>query len=156
MGEMVVNRLKDPENITDTEKKHVPLIESPDLMTVGGSFDVKIQVGSIPHVMEEGHFIEWIELSLGEEVVGKVELSESNEPVATFTLVPEERLIASEQIESCYIHGFNVCGECGTRSVIISLVARAHCNVHGLWEAEKKVEVMSRDSDEGKKCTWEA
>ncbi len=156
MGEMVIHRLKDPENITDTEKKHVPVIEALDLMTAGGCFDVKVQIGSVPHVMEDGHYIEWIELCLGEEVVGKVELSASDEPLVTFTVAPEERLIASEQIESCYIHGFNVCGDCGTRSVIISLVARAYCNVHGLWEAEKKVEIMSRDSDKGKKCTWKA
>lgn len=37
------------------EEKHVPVIEQTD-----GS--VKVSVGSIPHPMEEDHYIEWIEL----------------------------------------------------------------------------------------------
>ena len=44
------------ENTTDAAKeKHVPVIEKMS----GG---VKVSVGSVPHPMEEKHFIEWIEL----------------------------------------------------------------------------------------------
>ena len=44
------------ENTTDAAKeKHVPVIEKID----GG---YKVKVGSIPHPMEEKHYIEWIEL----------------------------------------------------------------------------------------------
>lgn len=39
------------ENITDASKeKHVPMIEGK-----------KVKVGSIPHPMEEAHYLEWIE-----------------------------------------------------------------------------------------------
>ncbi len=39
-------------------EKHVPVIEkSPGL--------VKVKVGSIPHPMEEKHYIEWIEIVAG-------------------------------------------------------------------------------------------
>ena len=44
------------ENTVDASKeKHVPVIEKAD-----GGF--KVKVGSIPHPMEEKHYIEWIEL----------------------------------------------------------------------------------------------
>jgi superoxide reductase len=44
------------ENIVDASKeKHVPVIEKVD----GG---YKIKVGSVPHPMEEKHYIEWIEI----------------------------------------------------------------------------------------------
>lgn len=44
------------ENTVDASKeKHVPVIEKTD-----GS--VKVKIGSVPHPMEEKHYIEWIEL----------------------------------------------------------------------------------------------
>lgn len=44
------------ENTTDAAKeKHVPVIEKID----GG---YKVKIGSVPHPMEEKHYIEWIEL----------------------------------------------------------------------------------------------
>jgi superoxide reductase len=44
------------ENTVDASKeKHVPVIEKAD-----GGF--KVKVGSVPHPMEEKHYIEWIEL----------------------------------------------------------------------------------------------
>jgi len=44
------------ENTVDAAKeKHVPVIE------VGSGF-VKVTVGSVPHPMDEKHYIEWIEL----------------------------------------------------------------------------------------------
>jgi len=44
------------ENTTDASReKHVPVIEkTPD--------GVKVKVGSVPHPMEEKHYIEWIEV----------------------------------------------------------------------------------------------
>lgn len=44
------------ENSVDAAKeKHVPVIEI-------GAHSIKVKVGSIPHPMEEKHYIEWIEL----------------------------------------------------------------------------------------------
>ncbi len=43
------------ENSTDgAQEKHVPIAEK----TEGG---LKIKIGSVPHPMEEAHYIEWIE-----------------------------------------------------------------------------------------------
>ena len=47
------------ENTTDAAKeKHVPAIEK----VAGG---VKVKVGSVPHPMQEDHYIEWIEAIVG-------------------------------------------------------------------------------------------
>jgi len=47
--------LLDEKTADATTEKHVPVIEKID----GG---YKIKVGSVPHPMEEKHYIEWIEL----------------------------------------------------------------------------------------------
>jgi len=48
------------ENSVDAaQEKHVPVIEKID----GG---YKVSVGSVPHPMEEKHYIEWIELVAGD------------------------------------------------------------------------------------------
>lgn len=50
------------ENTVDAAKeKHVPVIEKID----GG---YKVKLGSVPHPMEEKHYIEWIELVAGSKV----------------------------------------------------------------------------------------
>jgi len=47
--------LLDEKTADATTEKHVPVIEK-----VNGGY--KIKVGSVPHPMEEKHYIEWIEL----------------------------------------------------------------------------------------------
>ncbi|MHC4598576.1 MAG: desulfoferrodoxin [Planctomycetota bacterium] len=50
------------ENTVDAAKeKHVPVVEK-----VEGGF--KVKVGSVPHPMEEKHFIQWIEIYAGSRV----------------------------------------------------------------------------------------
>ena len=36
----------DPENLTETERTHIPLIEAPDLVTAGVPFDVTITLAA--------------------------------------------------------------------------------------------------------------
>jgi superoxide reductase len=53
------------ENSTDAAReKHVPVIEKT-------SRGCKVKVGSVPHPMEEKHYIEWIEMKAGEIVFRK-------------------------------------------------------------------------------------
>lgn len=160
MGDIMseeINKIKDPDNITEAEKKHSPEIISDDMMTAEGAFEVTVKVGELPHVMQEDHYIEWIELSLGDIKIGKVEFSPSDEKAeATFTVKPTEELVGIRAYEVCNIRGVNVCGDCGSKSVVMKLDALAKCNVHGLWESKKKVEIMSKDVGEGKSCSWDA
>jgi superoxide reductase len=83
-------------------EKHVPVIEPQD-----DGFLVK--VGSVPHPMEDKHWIQWIELhctSCG--MMMRKFLNPGDEPQAFFP-----------------------CPEPGNCEVF----AREHCNVHGLWKA---------------------
>jgi superoxide reductase len=79
-------------------EKHVPVIEKID----GG---YKVKVGSVPHPMEEKHYIEWIEL-LADGTAYRQFLAPGSPAEATFS------------IEA------------------VSVTAREHCNVHGLWEGK--------------------
>ncbi|MEF9933816.1 MAG: desulfoferrodoxin [Clostridium sp.] len=79
-------------------EKHVPVIEKVD----GG---VRVNVGSVDHPMEDVHFIEWIELHVGEEVYVKY-------------LKPSEKPEAFFKIENAD-----------------GAVAKAYCNLHGYWKS---------------------
>ena len=65
------------ENTVDAAtEKHVPVIEK-----ITGGYRVK--VGSVPHPMEEKHYIEWIELIAGDEVLHHF-LKPGDKPEAVF------------------------------------------------------------------------
>ena len=82
------------ENTTDASKeKHVPRIEK-----VAGGY--KVKVGSVPHPMEEKHFIEWIELVADDKAYRQF-LSPGQPPEAFFS-VEAAQVFARE---FCNIHG---------------------------------------------------
>ena len=87
------------ENSVDAAKeKHVPVIN------VQGD-TVTVSVGSVPHPMEDKHFIQWIELTTAAKTCRRY-LSPGEKPEATF---------------------------CHTGDG--ALTARAYCNLHGLWKS---------------------
>ena len=74
-------------------EKHVPMIEK----TENG---VKVKIGSIPHPMEEKHFIEWIEIIADGKVYRKF-LQPGDAPEAEFCVAANE-IIARDY---CNVHG---------------------------------------------------
>lgn len=81
------------------KEKHVPVIEKTDK-------GVKISVGSVPHPMEEEHYIEWIEL-IADGVAHRRFLKPGDAPEAEFCICMDEG----------------------------KMEARELCNIHGLWKA---------------------
>ena len=82
------------ENTVDAAKeKHVPVIEKVD----GG---YKVSVGSVPHPMEDKHYIEWIELIAGDTVYRQF-LNPGDTPEALFK-VDADKVSAREY---CNLHG---------------------------------------------------
>lgn len=75
------------------KEKHVPVIERIDNK-------VKVKVGSIPHPMEDKHYIEWIEVVFSDGIIRKF-LKPSDTPQAEFGI--GEGLV--EVREYCSIHG---------------------------------------------------
>jgi superoxide reductase len=87
------------ENGVDASKeKHVPVIEK----TAAG---VKVTIGSIPHPMEEKHWIQWIELQVGKQIL-RQSLKPGETPSAFFAGIRPD----------------------------VTVVAREYCNLHGLWK----------------------
>lgn len=82
------------ENTVDAAtEKHVPVIEK-----VAGGFNVS--VGSVAHPMAEDHYIEWIELIVGDACYRQF-LNPGDAPEATF-MVDGDSAVAREH---CNLHG---------------------------------------------------
>lgn len=82
------------ENTVDAAKeKHVPVIEKID----GG---YKVKVGSVPHPMEEKHYIQWIELIAGDKAYMEF-LKPGAAPEAVFK-IDADSVTAREY---CNLHG---------------------------------------------------
>ena len=82
------------ENTVDAAReKHVPVIEM-------GNGQITVKVGSVPHPMEEKHYIEWIEVVAGGKTYYQF-LKPGEAPEATFC-VDADQVIAREY---CNLHG---------------------------------------------------
>jgi superoxide reductase len=82
------------ENTVDAAKeKHVPVVEKADQ-------GIKVKVGSVPHPMEEKHYIEWVEV-ISEGKVCREYLKPGDEPEALFNLQGGDVTAR----EYCNIHG---------------------------------------------------
>lgn len=82
------------ENTVDASKeKHVPVIER----TKTG---VKVKIGSVPHPMEEAHYIEWIEIIADGKVCRKY-LKPGDAPEAEFN--SKAKNITAREL--CNLHG---------------------------------------------------
>ena len=87
-----INRPQDPANMTELEKKHTPVIECPDTIKSGDPFQIKIKVGEMPHVMDEGHHIQWLDIYSGQNFLSRVDLTPVfTRPEVTLTLVKGDR-----------------------------------------------------------------
>jgi superoxide reductase len=86
-------RLFEEKATEEGNEKHLPVIED----TPKG---IKVKVGSIPHPMEEKHYIEWIRVVSPEGVMRKF-LAPGEKPEAEFP-VPNKDVKATE---FCNVHG---------------------------------------------------
>ncbi len=103
-----INRVVDPAAKNMTEKKHAPVIEVSGKVKAGEPVAVTVTIGEVVHPMSSAHYIQDIELFAGNEPVGRVELGPLAVPKAVF-FTPIDKPV--------------------------TLVARAYCNLHGLWES---------------------
>ncbi len=74
-------------------EKHVPVVEEIEN-------GIKVRVGSVPHPMEEDHYIEWIEI-ISEDVIERKYLQPTDPPEAIFIAPVNELLVR----EFCTVHG---------------------------------------------------
>ncbi|MFA4825517.1 MAG: desulfoferrodoxin [Methanoregula sp.] len=82
------------EKTDDTGKeKHVPVIEK-------SAKGVSVKVGSVPHPMEEKHYIEWIEVTSGKNL-SVVGLKPGDKPEAEFCTADTNAKVRAY----CNVHG---------------------------------------------------
>ncbi len=88
-----MDSLKEKTKGDEGKEKHVPVIER-----TGRT--VKVKIGSIPHPMEEKHYIEWISITVNGKVYRKF-LNPGDKPEAEFEVETGE----VEAKAYCNIHG---------------------------------------------------
>jgi superoxide reductase len=112
-----VNVVKDWDNMTDLEKKHMPVITAPESVKVGEPFEALVEVGKfMEHPNEPSHHIEFIELYAGHTYLARMDFT------AAATCPAMKVCLCLD-----HIHG--------------NLRAYAHCNLHGIWEGHAQIEI---------------
>ncbi len=112
-----VNVPEDINNPTDTEKKHLPVIDAPDSAGMGEPVTVTVEVGKLlKHPNEPAHHIEWLDLYEDKLYLARADFTGSKvSPRVTFEVSLKKS---------------------GT------LRAFACCNLHGVWEGDRKINVV--------------
>jgi superoxide reductase len=112
-----VNTVKDPKNLTDLEKKHLPVITTPKTVKKGQCFETVVEVGKLlQHPNEPAHHIEFIELYAGHTYIARIDLT------ACMTHPTIKVYLSLDHIHD-------------------KLRVFAHCNLHGTWEGCTKIKV---------------
>jgi superoxide reductase len=117
-----INRVKDPAKKTPLEKSHAPAISAPASVKAGETFPVEVSVGEILHGMGPNHWIEYIELAIGNEPAGRIDLQPKGymKPKVTFLVALPKEAASSGKA---------------------TLVAFQGCNLHGYWESSIDISV---------------
>lgn len=118
-----INRVKISEKKSPLEMSHAPVITAPKAVKAGESFTVEVSVGQKVHDMGPSHWIEHIELNVGNEPAGRISFQPKGymKPKASFTIsLPKE----------------------AAPNGIVTLVAFQRCNLHGLWESTFDITVV--------------
>ena len=112
-----VNRVANPDEMTDLEKKHLPVITAPEAIKKGACTEVVVEVGTLlDHPNEPAHSIQFIELYADETYLARMDFTAS-------TTCPLMKVCVSLD----HIHE--------------KLRAFGYCNLHGTWEGDLAVEV---------------
>jgi superoxide reductase len=116
-----INRVKNPDEETVLEKLHVPVITAPEKVKAGEMFNVDVVIGKDLHPMRPSHWIEYAQLSIGNEPAGTLVFRSHGylQPETRFAVVLNERLKGKQ----------------------VSLVVTVECNLHGIWQHYQNLEV---------------
>lgn len=113
-----INRPKDPDSMTDLEKKHLPVITAPESVKKGECFEVVVEVGKLlAHPNEPGHHIEFIDLYADQTFLARLDLT------ARTTCPIFKTCLSLDHIHS-------------------KLRAFSYCNLHGNWEGQAQISVI--------------
>lgn len=101
-----INTPQDSNNMTELEKKHVPLITIVRKcgLIPQGCIDVHVKMGEIQHPMQPEHYITHIDFYIDNKFISRVQLTaEKLNPAAALHLKTESGKISA--VERCNLHG---------------------------------------------------
>lgn len=122
-----INRVKNPADETKLEKLHSPVITAPEKVKAGEIFNVSVRIGSILHPMIPTHWIEHLQLNLGNEPAGTL-MFRSRGYMKPEGLKPEGQ--------------FNLVLGDDFKGKTASIVVQIKCNLHGIWQDYRNLEVV--------------
>lgn len=102
--ENAIMGIQDPNNITDAEKKHTPVVKvHKECNMIDGCVGVHAMVGEILHPMEEAHLIKFIDFYQDKKFITRVQLTPSVNPGTGVNIKnPQGKL---QVVEFCNLHG---------------------------------------------------
>ncbi|MCK5332509.1 Neelaredoxin [Candidatus Parcubacteria bacterium] len=106
--------------MTEFEQKHLPWILFSEFIKAGEEFVIEVKIGEVPHPMTDEHFIRCIRLNINGKQFECQVLKNKKKAQADFKIKLEKDSVVS---------------------------AIAECNLHGVWESEKKI-VLYRGNGE--------
>jgi superoxide reductase len=117
-----INRVKDSENETQLEKLHGPVIIAPEKVNAGEIFMVSVSIGKALHPMGPKHWIEYVQVNIGNEPAGTLSFRSRGymKPEGRFNLILDE----------------------GFQGKTVSIVVQNKCNLHGIWQNYRNIEVV--------------
>lgn len=96
-----------PAALTDGDKKHIPqivVVKQCGLIPGGGCTDVHVRVGEIEHVMQQAHFIRYLDFYLDHKFISRIWLSaDVCNPAAALHLKAKSGVVTV--VENCNMHG---------------------------------------------------
>lgn len=102
----VIKKPADPNNLTEMEKKHIPVIKVNRQCGLGGPgcIDAHIKIGEALHVMEDKHYIMYIDVYLDRIFIARYHLAPDKlNPILGIHLkAATGKLLA---LENCNLHG---------------------------------------------------
>ncbi|MBI5417856.1 hypothetical protein HZA55_07925 [Candidatus Poribacteria bacterium] len=106
-GATDIHRAKDAANLSELEKRHVPIVIVNWEEMQKGETIINVEIGSPLHPMEKDHYIKNIELFIGYNSVAKIILKPDDKPIHEFKV----KIRGGEHV-----------------------AVQAECNQHGIWE----------------------
>lgn len=109
---MKVKKAKNAKNLSSFEQMHLPWIQFPEFIKKGQKFDVLVKIGKVNHPMTDEHYIRCIRLYVDGVQHECITLKANNHSAAKFKISLDKNAV---------------------------ITAWAECNLHGIWEEEKKI-----------------
>lgn len=133
-----------PVDTSEGTEKHELYIGAPSRIIAGEPFEVIVTVVGISSITYQQPHKERVELYLNNKLLGSRELMplKNEEMESIFKIGPEEGSLAINEIETSRANEENLREQSRDKTVITNLRARVNCNIHGVSEATRKLEVL--------------